>query len=69
MRIGVEIAIVTDALTGKRGLRVWPYMVATPQQYRLMASIIAISAFLTSIVLLTSLEPDPVIKPELVLFP
>ena len=69
MRFGIEVVVVKDAATGKNGLRVWPYIYATPRQMRYIGSAITIGLFLGVIALLTSLTPDPIIEPTVTLFP
>lgn len=69
MRFGIEVVVVTDAVTGRKGLRVWPYIYATQRQMRYIGSAITIGLFLGSIALLTSLSPDPIIEPTIKLIP
>lgn len=69
MKFGVEVAIIHDAATGKRGLRIWPYIYATPRQIRYIGSAITIGLFLGSLMLLTSATPDPIIAPTVTLYP
>ncbi len=61
--------MVTDTTTGKRGLRVYPYIVATDKQIKLIASAITICLFVSMIILLSCAAPDPIIKPTVTLFP
>lgn len=69
MRIGLEVSIVKDTASGKRGLRVMPYLHATPEQTRLIAYAVAVGLLIGSLILLTYVAPDPIIAPTTVLIP
>lgn len=69
MRLGLEVTTVTDSSTGKRGLRVWPYIHASEAQKRVLVSGAIVMAFLAAIFILVSIAPDPVLGPETVFIP
>lgn len=69
MQVGIEVSYVTDTTTGKRGIRVVPYLHATKQQKQLVAAAVVFGLFLGSMMLLGSIVSDPIIKPEVVLIP
>lgn len=69
MQLGLEVTFVTDSSSGKKGLRVWPYIHATEYQKKALVSGAIVMAFLAVIFLLASIAPDPVLRPETVLIP
>lgn len=69
MRIGIECFVVTDVTTGKKGLRLFPYIEATDKQKTILAGAVAIILFAGSILFLSCQTPDPIIQPTVNLFP
>lgn len=69
MNIGIEVLIVTDTTTGKRGLRVYPYITGTAKQMRMLTAAITIALFVGSITVLSWVSPDPIIEPTVTLWP
>ena len=69
MKAGIEVSIVTDTTTGKRGLRIYPYFEATDKQKAYIASAITIGLFVGSIILLSCAVPDPIIQPTVNIYP
>jgi hypothetical protein len=53
MRMGLEIVVVRDATTGRKGLRVWPFFQGTDAQKMYAAAVLAIGLFFAVILLIT----------------
>ena len=69
MRIGIEVFVVTDSVTNKKGLRIYPYVEATEKQKTILAAGVAIILFAGSLLFLSCQTPDPIIQPTVHLFP
>jgi hypothetical protein len=69
MRIGIEFFVVTDSVTNKKGLRIYPYVEATEKQKTVLAAGVAIILFAGSLLFLSCQTPDPIIQPTVNLFP
>lgn len=69
MRIGIECFVVTDVTTGKKGLRLFPYIEASDKQKTILAAATAIILFAGTVLLLSCQTPDPITHPTVNLLP